>query len=195
MIILQCVCSFLVKCPWQSNLHYQRFALWDWNPYKVYFFTWIGGFNDSSDRKYTYGVLYWNSSGIPSWSKVKFFFFYFGDRVNQLFLKSDSLPQLVALVVSSPCRDEIDPNKKSGEKKTWNVTPWQNWWTSSFQTLILLSFGPKLHNQLKNPKGNFVSYHLGVFMFQLRIFRFRHESFLCKINITKKQTDKNKPSF
>lgn len=83
MIIFQGVCSFLVKCPYQRNLHYQRFALWDRNTYKVYF-TWIGGFNDSSDRKYG---TYWNWSGIPSWSKVTFCFFYLGDRVHQHFFE------------------------------------------------------------------------------------------------------------
>lgn len=46
-----------------------------------------------------------------------FSFSILGTELTYVFLKSDSLPQLVGLVVSSPCRDEIDPNKKSGEKK------------------------------------------------------------------------------
>ena len=46
-----------------------------------------------------------------------FSFSILGTELTNIFLKSDSLPQLVALVVSSPCRDEIDPNKNLEKQK------------------------------------------------------------------------------
>lgn len=55
--------------------------------------------------------------------KWSFSFSTLGTELTNIFLKSDSLPQLVALVVSSPCRDEIDPNKNLEKQKTMECHP------------------------------------------------------------------------